>query len=172
MIGEYIKPGISTEELDHIANSFIMKHGGKSACINYQGNNRWGPGGYTKYACISLNDTICHGVPRKDEILKEGDILNFDASTILDGYIGDSSRMYMVGNVSEKAKDLIQVTKECLDIGIAQVRPGGKTGDIGYAISRYAESKGYSVVREYTGHGVGILFHEDPVIYHRSQKGS
>ncbi len=172
MIGSYIQPGISTEELDHIANNFVLKNGGTSACINYRGNNQWGPGGYGKFACISLNDTICHGVPRKDEVLKEGDILNFDASTILDGYIGDSSRMYTVGNVSKKAQDLIRVTKTSLDIGIAQVRPGGKFWDIGFAISQYAEDLGYSVVREYTGHGVGIFFHEEPAVFHRAPKGS
>lgn len=172
MIGEYIKPGISTEELDHIANNFVLKHGGKSACIDYRGNNAWGSGWYSRYACISLNDTICHGVPRKDEILKDGDILNFDASTILGGYIGDASRMYTVGNVSQKAQALIDVTKKSLDLGIAQVRPWAKFGDIGYAISQYAESLGYSVVRDYTGHGVGIQFHEEPAVYHRAPKGT
>ncbi len=120
-----------------------------------------------------MNDVICHGVPKKSEILQEGDIFNFDASTILDGYIGDASRMYAVGAISPKAQDLIDVTKKCLDIGISVVRPGAKTGDIGYEIARYAELHGYSVVREYTGHGVGILFHEDePIIYHRAPKGS
>lgn len=172
MIGEYIKPGISTEELDHIANNFVLKHGGKSACIDYKGNNKWGAGGYTKFACISLNDIICHGVPRKDVILKDGDILNFDASTILDGYIGDASRMYTVGKVTDKAQKLIDVTKKSLDIGIAQVRPGAKFGDIGYAISQFAEKEGYSVVRDYTGHGVGVMFHEEPAVYHRAPKGS
>jgi len=172
MIGDYVKPGISTEELDHIANNFVLKHGGKSACIDYRGNNKWGSGGYSKYSCISLNDIICHGVPRKDVILKDGDILNFDASTILDGYIGDASRMYTVGAVSEKAQKLIDITKRSLDIGIAQVRPGAKFGDIGYAISQFAEKAGYSVVRDYTGHGVGVLFHEMPDVYHRAPKGS
>lgn len=170
MIGEYIQPGISTEELDHIANAFVLKNGGKSACIDYLGNNKWWKGGYSKYACISLNDVICHGVPNKNTILKEGDILNFDASTIVDGYIGDASRMYSVWNISEKAQNLIDVTKECLDIWISVVKPGWKTGDIGYAIATYAESKGYSVVRDYTGHGVWILFHEEPIIWHKAQK--
>ncbi len=173
MIGAYVQPGISTEELDHIANNFVIKNGGKSACINYLGNNRWGAGGYKKYACISVNDVICHGVPRKDEILQEGDIFNFDASTIVDGYIGDASRMYTVGKVSEKALELIDITKKCLDIGISVVKPGAKTGDIGYQIAQFAESKGCSVVREYTGHGVGVLFHEEePIIYHRAPQGS
>ncbi len=172
MIGEHIRPGISTEELDYIANNFVIKNGGKSACINYRGNNTWGPGGYSKFACISLNDTICHGVPNKNEILKDGDILNFDASTILGGYIGDSSRMYTVGNISQKAMDLIEVTKKCLEIGISQVKPGAKFGDIGFEINHYASSLGYSVVRDYTGHGVGLFFHEEPAVFHRAPKGS
>lgn len=153
MIGEHIRPGISTEELDHIANSFILANGGKSACINYLGSNQWGKGGYPKYNCISLNEVICHGIPSKNEILKEGDILNVDVTTIVDGYFGDASRMYTVGEIDPKAKKLIEVTKKCLDIGIATAKPGAYTGDIGYEISKYAEANGFSVVREYTGHG-------------------
>jgi methionyl aminopeptidase len=171
-IEPYIVPGISTLELDQIANAYVVGKGGKSACIDYLGNNKWGKWGYSRYACLSVNDVICHGVPSQAEILKDGDILNFDASTIYEGYIGDCSRMYTVGTVSQKAKDLITVTKKCLDLGVAEVRPGAKIGNIGYAISAYAERLKYSVVREYTGHGVGVLFHEEPVVWHRAPKGS
>lgn len=143
MIGDYVKAGISTEELDHIANNFILKNGGKSACIDYLGNNNWAKGGYPKYNCISVNDVICHGIPRSDEILKEGDILNIDVTTIVDGYFGDASRMYVVGQADPKALALIEITKKCLDIGLAEVYPGNYTGNIGYEIAKFAESQGY-----------------------------
>jgi methionyl aminopeptidase len=174
MIGEYIKPGVSTEDLDTIMNAFIIKNGGTSADIGYLGNNKWGKGkwAYTRYTCISLNDVICHGVPRKDEILKEWDILNIDVSTIVEGFFGDASRMYTVGVVSEKAQKLIDVTKKSLDIGISEVRPGNFFGNIGFAISQYVESRGYSVVREYTGHGTGVEFHEEPYVAHKAPKNS
>ncbi|MBX9809273.1 type I methionyl aminopeptidase, partial [Candidatus Gracilibacteria bacterium] len=152
MIGSYIKAGVSTLELDNIMNTFILSHGGKSACIDYQGNNKWGKNknSYPRYTCISLNDVICHGIPRADEMLKEGDILNIDITTIVDGYFGDASRMYTVGVVNPKALELIAVSKKAWEIGIAEVRPGNFFGNIGYAISQYAESRGYSVVRDYT----------------------
>ncbi|MDD2515905.1 MAG: type I methionyl aminopeptidase [Candidatus Gracilibacteria bacterium] len=164
MIEAYIKPGVSTEELDHICNLYIKRNGGKSACIGYYQ--------YPKYTCISLNDTICHGIPSKNEILKEGDILNIDVTVIVDGYFGDTSRMYTVGKIIPKAKTLVEVTKKCLEIGIKQVKPGNKTGNIGYEISKYAEAMGFSVVREYTGHGVGIHLHEEPYIFHKSNKNT
>ncbi|MDD2565263.1 MAG: type I methionyl aminopeptidase [Candidatus Gracilibacteria bacterium] len=164
MIGQYIKEGISTEELDHICNTFILSKGGKSACIGYNG--------YPKFTCISLNDTICHGIPTKSEILKTGDILNVDITVNKDGYFGDTSRMYTVGEILPQAQKLIDVTQKALDIGISQVYPGNMTGNIGYEISKFVESKGFSVVLEYTGHGIGRGFHEEPYIYHKSQKNS
>ena len=172
MIGQYVKAGVSTLELDNIMNTFILSNGGVSACIDYKGNNNWGKWGYPRCTCISLNDVICHGIPRADEILKEGDILNIDVTTIVDGYFGDASRMYTVWAVSEKAKELIAVTKKAWEIGIAEVRPGNFFGNIGYAISQYAEGRGYSVVRDYTGHGVGIEFHEEPYVYHKAEKNT
>ncbi len=172
MIGAYVKVGVSTLELDNIMNTFILSNGGVSACIDYKGNNTWGKWGYPRSTCISLNDVICHGIPRADEILKEGDILNIDVTTIVDGYFGDASRMYTVWAVSEKAKELIAVTKKAWEIGIAEVRPGNFFGNIGYAISQYAEGRGYSVVRDYTGHGVGIQFHEEPYVYHKAEKNT
>lgn len=174
MIGIYVKPGISTEELDTIMNTFILSKGGKSACIDYLGNNKWGKGKgtYTRYTCISLNDVVCHGLPRKDEILKEWDILNIDVTTILDGYIGDASRMYAVGSISEKAKQVVDVARKCLEVGFSEVRPGNFFWNIWFAISAYAESHGCSVVREYTGHGTGVEFHEEPYVYHKAPKNS
>ncbi len=164
MIGQYVVPWVSTEELDHICNEFILRNGGKSACLGYHG--------YPKYTCISTNDVICHGIPSKKELLKEGDIVNIDVTSIVGGYFGDASRMYLVGDVSKKAKDLVQVAKDCLDIGLSEVRPWNFFGNIGYSISSYAEAKGYNVVREYTGHGTGVEFHEEPYVYHKAAKNS
>lgn len=144
IIESYIKPGVSTEELDQICNTYILNNGGKSACIGYNG--------YTRYTCISANDVICHGIPSKKEMLKEGDIINVDVSTIVDGYFGDSSKMFAVGKISKEREHLIDMARTCLEIGIKQVYPGNRFGNIGYEISRHAERHGYSVVREYTGH--------------------
>ena len=164
MIGQYVKPWVSTEELDHICNEFILRNGWKSACIGYHG--------YPKYTCISSNDTICHGIPSKNEILKEGDIINIDVTSLVGGYFGDASRMYPVGNISKEARDLIQVAKECLDIWLAEVKPGNYFWNIGYYINDYAELKWYSIVREYTWHGTGVEFHEEPYVYHKAPKNS
>ncbi len=172
MIGSYVKAWVSTLELDTIMNTFILSNGWKSACIDYKWNNKWGKGWYPRCTCISLNDVICHGIPRADEILKEWDILNIDVTTIVDGYFGDASRMYTVGTVDPKAVELIAVTKKAWEIGIAEVRPGNFFGNIGYAISQYAESRGYSVVRDYTGHGVWVEFHEEPYVYHKAEKNT
>lgn len=172
MIGQYVRPWVSTLELDNIMNAFIIKNGWVSACIDYQWNNKWGKGWYPRCTCISLNDVICHGIPKADEILKEWDILNIDVTTIVDGYFGDASRMYTVWTVTEKAQKLIESTKKALDIGIAEVRPGNYFGNIWYAISTYAEARGYSIVREYTGHGVWVQFHEEPYVYHKSERNS
>jgi methionyl aminopeptidase len=174
MIGSYVRPWISTLELDNIMNAFIIKNGWVSACIDYQWANKWGKSkhSYPRYNCISLNDVVCHGIPRSDEILKEGDILNIDVTTIVDGYFWDASRMYSVGKISEKAEKLIQVTKQCLEIGIAQVRPGNFYGNIWYEIDKYATSEWFSVVRDFTGHGVWVHFHEEPYVHHRAARNS
>lgn len=164
MIEPYIKPGVSTEELDQICNTFILNNGGISACIGYHG--------FPRYTCISLNDVICHGIPSKKEILKEGDIINVDITTIVDGYFGDTSKMFTVGKVSKEREKLIEMARTCLEIGIKQVYPGNSFGNIGFEIARHAERHGYSVVREYTGHGVGIAFHEEPYVYHKAPKDS
>jgi len=164
IIEPYIKPGVSTEELDQICNTYILNHGGKSACIGYHG--------YPRYTCISANDVICHGIPSKKEILKEGDIINVDVTTIVDGYFGDTSRMFGVGKISKEREKLIDRARTCLEIGLGQVYPGNRFGNIGYEIARHAERHGYSVVREYTGHGVGVAFHEEPYVYHKAPKDS
>lgn len=163
-IEPFIKVGVSTEFLDQKIDEFILKNGAISATKGYHG--------YPKSCCISLNEVICHGIPSENTILKEGDILNIDVTTILDGYFGDTSRMFTVGNVSYEAKELIKATKHCLDLGIKQVKPGNKTGNIGFVISRYAKTKGYSVVYEFCGHGVGLEFHEEPQIDHAARRNS
>ena len=163
-IGQYIKPGVDTERLDNLINEFICDHGAISACKGY--------GDYPKYCCISPNNVVCHGIPSPTTILKEGDIVNIDVTTILNGYYGDTSRMYSVGQISQDAQNLIDATKHCLDLGIEQVRPKNTFGNIGFFIARYAQMKGYSVVWEFCGHGVGIEFHEDPQVDHIARRNS
>lgn len=164
MIEAYLKPGISTEDLDNICNAFIQKNGGISACIGYNG--------YPKFTCISIGDVVCHGIPNAKTVLKDGDIVNVDVTTILDGYYGDTSRTYLVGEVSKEAKKLVEVAKKSLEIGISEVRPGNRFGNIGFAIANYAEKFGYGVVREYTGHGTGVYFHEEPYVVHKAPRDS
>jgi methionyl aminopeptidase len=165
MIGNHVRPGISTLELNDICHAFIVERGAIPAPLNYRG--------FPKSICTSINDVVCHGIPKKDEILREGDIINIDITTIVDGYFGDASRMYLVGsNVSEKAKKLVHVTKDCLERGIAAVRVGARLGDIGSTIQEYAEKSGFSVVRDFVGHGIGKKFHEDPQIMHYGKAGT
>ncbi len=163
MIEEYVKPGVTTLELNDIVHNYTVKKGAVCAPLNYRG--------FPKSMCTSINDVVCHGIPSSKAKLKEGDIINIDVTPILGGYHGDTSRTYFVGQVSEKAKKLVQITKECLDRGIAEVKEGGRVGDIGHAIQSYAESQGYSVVRDFVGHGIGKVFHEDPQIFHYGEKG-
>lgn len=164
IIWQYIKAGISTEELDHICNTFILSQWWKSACIGYN----W----YPKYTCISLNDTICHGIPNPKEILKNWDILNIDITVYKNWYFWDTSRMYSVWNINPQAQKLIDVTKKCLEIWISQVYPWNMTWNIWYEIAKYAEKNWCSIVLEYTGHWIGKWFHEEPWIYHKAPKWS
>jgi len=164
IIWQYIKVWISTEELDHICNTFIISQWWKSACIWYN----W----YPKFTCISLNDTICHGIPTTKELLKEWDILNIDITVYKNWYYWDTSRMYIVWKTNPQAEKLIKVTKKCLEIWIWQVYPWNMTGNIWYEISRYAENQWFSVVLEYTWHGIGKWFHEEPYIYHKAKRWS
>ena len=163
-IEPFVKVGVTTEFLDDKIEEFIVKNGAIPATKGYNG--------YPKSSCISLNEVVCHGIPSTETVLKEGDILNIDVTTILDGFFGDTSRMFTVGEVDKKAQDLIDVTKHCLDLGLNQVQPGNYFGNIGFAINRYAKAKGYSVVYEFCGHGVGIDFHEEPQVDHASRRNS
>lgn len=153
MITPYVQEGVTTDELDRLCNDFIVKNGAVSACLGYRG--------YPKSVCISLNHVVCHGIP-SDRKLINGDILNIDVTVILDGWYGDTSRMYTVGKVSVKAQRLIDVTYETMMRGIEQVKPGATLGDIGHAMQSYAESHRCSVVRDYCGHGLGRVFHCAP----------
>jgi len=163
-ISDFVKEGVSTYYLDQLIHNYIVEHKAIPATMNYNG--------FPKSCCISPNDVICHGIPSEDVILKMGDILNIDITTILNGYFGDTSKMFIVGQTSETALKLVNATKHCLDLGIQQVRPGNHFGNIGYAISRYAIAQGFTVVYEYCGHGVGIDFHEEPQVDHAARKNS
>ncbi|HAC63363.1 MAG TPA: type I methionyl aminopeptidase, partial [Cyanothece sp. UBA12306] len=146
-----IKPGVSTLEINDEAERWTIAHNATSAPLGYHG--------FPKSICTSVNEVICHGIPNAKEILREGDIINVDVTPILDGYHGDTSRTFFVGTPSPKAKKLVEVTEECLRLGIAAVKPGGKIGDIGAAIQEYAEPHGFSVVRDFVGHGISNIFH-------------
>ena len=163
LVAEKIHEGMSTEDINTIVHNYTIEKGGIPAPLNYQG--------FPKSVCTSINEEVCHGIPDKDIILRSGDIINVDVSTILDGYFSDSSRMFLIGDVSEEARKLVEVTKECLSKGIEAVKPWGYLGDIGAAIQEHAEANGYSVVRDFGGHGVGLEFHEEPFVYHFGNKG-
>jgi methionyl aminopeptidase len=168
-ITPYVKPGVTTGELDRLCHDYMVNvQGTIPAPLNYA------PPGHTPYPksiCTSVNQQICHGVPG-DKVLKNGDIVNLDITVIKDGYHGDTSRMFCVGTVSPQAKRLCDITYDCMWLGIAQVRPGATLGDIGYAIQKHAEASGYSVVREFCGHGIGKKFHEDPQVLHYGRPGT
>ena len=169
MLTPYVKPGVTTGELDKLAHDYMVDvQGGIPATLNYQ------PPGYPPYPaslCASVNDEVCHGIPGP-RVLKNGDIVNIDVTVIKDGWHGDNSRMFVVGEGSIAAKRLCAVTFEAMWRGIVKVRPGGRLGDIGHAIQTFAENQGYSVVREFCGHGVGARFHEEPQILHYGRPGT
>jgi methionyl aminopeptidase len=158
----HVVPGVSTEHLDDLAREFIVANGGLPACLGYRG--------YTKTTCISANHVVCHGIPG-ERTLREGDIVNIDVTVIVDGWHGDTSRMYGVGAVSPRARRLVDVTYEALERGLAMVKPGNTTGDIGHAIQAYVEGQRCSVVRDFCGHGVGKIFHDAPNILHFGKIG-
>lgn len=162
MLGEHVQPGAPTEKLDRLALEFGMDHGALPACLHYRG--------YSKTICTSINHVVCHGIPN-DKPLREGDIVNLDVTYVLDGWHGDSSRMYAVGEIPRRAERLIEITYESLMRGIAAIRPGGTTGDIGAAIQDFAEGERCSVVRDFCGHGIGRLFHDEPNILHYGRRG-
>ena len=163
-VSDNIKAGISTEEINSWVNDITYKMGGVPAPLNYEG--------FPKSVCTSINNEVCHGIPSKDIILKDGDIVNVDVSTNLNGYYSDSSRMFCIGNVSEENKALVKAAKDCVYEGLKQVKPWGFLGDMGQAVNDFIKSKGYSVVREVGGHGIGLEFHEDPWVSYVSKKGT
>ncbi len=163
MIAAHVAPGVTTGELDRIIHEHMVAHGARPATLGYRG--------YTKSSCISINHVVCHGIPG-DKALRDGDILNIDVTVILDGWFGDSSRMFVAGRPSRKAERLIDVTHEALMRGIEAVRPGNTFGDIGAAIQRFAEAERCSVVRDFCGHGLGRVFHDAPNVLHYGRDGT
>ncbi len=164
LVASKIKAGMSTEEIDTLIHDFTVSKGAIPAPLNYEG--------FPKSCCTSINDEVCHGIPDKNIILKDGDIINVDVSTIYNGYFSDASRMFMIGNVHPDVEKLVKVSKECLDLGLQAAKPWGFLGDVSEAVQKHAESNGYSVVREFGGHGVGLEFHEDPFVSHVGKKGT
>lgn len=164
LVQSEIKEGMSTEEIDRLVYDYTVSQGAIPAPLNFEG--------FPKSVCTSINEVVCHGIPDKNRILRNGDIINVDVSTILDGYYSDASRMFMIGEVSPEKQRLVNVTKECLEIGMKAARPFGFVGDIGHAIQKHAEKNGYSVVRDLCGHGVGLAFHEEPEVNHFGKKGT
>ncbi len=159
-----IHTGMSTADIDRLVYEYTTNHGGVPAPLGYEG--------FPKSVCTSINNEICHGIPDEDVILEDGDIVNVDVSTILNGYFSDASRMFAIGDISDEAKKLIHVTKECVELGLAAAKPWGHLGDIADAIQRHANANGYSVVEEIGGHGIGLEFHEEPFVSYVAPKGT
>ncbi|WP_293715880.1 type I methionyl aminopeptidase [uncultured Parabacteroides sp.] len=164
LVAKEIKAGMSTAQIDKLVYDYTTDHGAIPAPLNFEG--------FPKSVCTSINEVVCHGIPSEKEILKEGDIINVDVSTILDGYFSDASRMFMIGKVSPEKEKLVRVAKECLEVGMKAAKPFGYVGDIGHAVQKHAEKNGFSVVRDLCGHGVGLEFHEEPEVAHFGRKGT
>lgn len=164
LVAEHIHAGMSTEEIDKLVHDFTISKGAIPADLNYEG--------YPKSVCTSLNNEVCHGIPSPDVILKEGDIVNVDVSTILNGYYSDASRMFIIGETTPERRRLVEVAKECLEAGLAAIRPWGFLGDVGAAIQEHAEANGCSVVTKFGGHGCGVHFHEEPFVAHVGKRGT
>ena len=164
IVAPHVKPGVSTEELDRICHEHIVNvQQATPANVGYKG--------YPKATCISVNNVICHGIPNEAKVLKDGDIVNIDVTVIKDGWHGDTSRMYFAGTPSVMARRLVEVTREAMFRGIRAVKPGATLGDVGHAIQQYAEGERFSVVREYCGHGIGKVYHEEPQVLHYGRPG-
>ena len=163
-VAAHIKAGMSTAQIDKLVYDFTTEHGGIPAPLGYEG--------FPKSVCTSINNVVCHGIPSENEILVEGDIINVDVSTILNGYYSDASRMFKIGNVSERAERIVRVTQEFVERGLKAAKPWGHLGDIAYAINTHAKKNGYSVVEEIGGHGIGLEFHEEPFVSYVTPKGS
>lgn len=163
-VAKHIRAGISTEEINEWVHNLTIEMGGIPATLDYEG--------FPKSVCTSINNEVCHGIPSKDIILKDGDIINVDCSTELNGYFSDSSRMFCIGNVSDENRKLVEVAKQSLEEGLKAVKPWGFLGDMGQAVNDYVKSNGYSVVREVGGHGIGLEFHEEPWVSYVTTKGT
>ena len=163
-VAEHIGPGVTTQEIDNWVHEETIKRGGVPAPLGYDG--------FPKSVCTSINEVVCHGIPSDDVVLKEGDIINVDVSTIYNGYFSDSSRMFFIGKVSEEKEKLVKTVKECVEIGISKVKPWEPIGNMGSAVHKHALENGYTVVREIGGHGVGLEFHEDPWVSYTSEENS
>ena len=164
LVEKEIHAGMSTADIDKLVYDFTVSHGAIPAPLNYEG--------FPKSVCTSINEVVCHGIPCEEEILEEGDIINVDVSTILDGYYSDASRMFVIGKTTPQKEKLVRVAKECLEVGMEAAKPFGFVGDIGHAIERHAKKNGFSVVRDLCGHGVGNEFHEEPEVLHYGKKGT
>lgn len=164
LVAADIREGMTTEEINTLVYDYTVSRGAVPAPLHFEG--------FPKSVCTSVNEEVCHGIPAPDVTLRNGDIVNVDVSTILDGYFSDASRMFMIGDVAPEKKKLVEVAFECLQLGVQSVRPWGFLGDVGAAIQVHAEKHGYSVVREFGGHGVGLKFHEDPFVSHVGKPGT
>ncbi len=162
-VAKHIHEGMSTLEIDQICYDYCTSHGAVPACLNYEG--------FPKCVCTSINEVVCHGIPKAEDILQEGDIINVDFTTILDGYYSDASRMFIIGKTTPEKEQLVRVAKECLEIGAEAAKPYGFVGDIGYAIRKHADKYHYGIVKDLCGHGVGLKFHEEPDVEHDSKRG-
>lgn len=163
-VAAHVQEGMTTEEIDRLVYEFTIAHGAVPAPLHFQG--------FPKSVCTSINNVVCHGIPSETEILRNGDILNVDVSTNLDGYYSDASRMFMIGEVSPEAKALVQTAEESIQVGLDALKPWGLLGDMGHAIHAFIKKKGYSVVRDIGGHGIGLEFHEDPYVSYVSAEGT
>lgn len=163
-VAEHIGPGVTTAQVDQWIYDYTVERGGIPADLDYEG--------YPKSVCTSINEVVCHGIPSDDDVLKEGDIVNVDCSTILDGYFSDSSRMFCIGEVSPERQKLVDVTRESVQRGLAAIKPWGFLGDVSHAVQSYVEENGFNVVREFGGHGIGLEFHEDPFVGFVGEEGT
>ena len=169
-VAAQIRAGISTLEIDRICRSYCEEHHAIPACLNYGGDEDTPP--FPMSVCTSINEVVCHGVPKAEDILVEGDIINVDFTTILDGYYADASRMFIIGKTTPEKEQLVRVAKECLEIGMEAAKPWGFVGDIGHAIEKHCKKYGYGIVRDLAGHGVGLHFHEEPDVDHYGHRGT
>ncbi len=167
---QFVRPGVTTLDLNDEAERWTRAHGAKSAPLGYGKEGDRPP--FPKSICTSVNEVVCHGIPSRKQVLKNGDVMNIDVTLIIDGYHGDTSKMYFVGEPSDEARRLVEVTYKCRDLGIEQVKPGNRLGDVGAAIQEYAESQGFSVVRDFVGHGISHIFHTEPQVAHYGEWGT